>query len=113
MGSTRLPAPGAKPGNARQGDHLNARTKTGYSCAYQPHPDRPVAWKTQRVVAPGRGGATRISDICATGLDGLRQVWGARPPSGAPIGALADRHKRMNQPVSPSLENLSHATSKK
>ena len=27
------------------GHHLNARIKTGYFCSYNPHPDRPVAWK--------------------------------------------------------------------
>jgi hypothetical protein len=25
--------------------HLSARIKTGYFCSYNPHPDRPVAWK--------------------------------------------------------------------
>jgi hypothetical protein len=25
--------------------HLTARIKTGYFCSYNPHPDRPVAWK--------------------------------------------------------------------
>lgn len=28
------------------GHHLTARIKTGYFCSYNPHPDRPVAWKT-------------------------------------------------------------------
>ena len=27
------------------GYHLAARIKTGYFCSYNPHPDRPVAWK--------------------------------------------------------------------
>ena len=27
------------------GHHLTARIKTGYFCSYNPHPDRPVAWK--------------------------------------------------------------------
>ena len=27
------------------GRHLAARIKTGYFCSYNPHPDRPVAWK--------------------------------------------------------------------
>ena len=27
------------------GHHLAARIKTGYFCSYNPHPDRPVAWK--------------------------------------------------------------------
>ncbi len=27
------------------GCHLAARIKTGYFCSYNPHPDRPVAWK--------------------------------------------------------------------
>jgi hypothetical protein len=27
------------------GSHLAARIKTGYFCSYNPHPDRPVAWK--------------------------------------------------------------------
>jgi hypothetical protein len=27
------------------GHHLGARIKTGYFCSYNPHPDRPVAWK--------------------------------------------------------------------
>lgn len=27
------------------GQHLATRTKTGYFCSYNPHPDRPVAWK--------------------------------------------------------------------
>ena len=27
------------------GQHLTARIKTGYFCSYNPHPDRPVAWK--------------------------------------------------------------------
>ena len=27
------------------GRHLSARIKTGYFCSYNPHPDRPVAWK--------------------------------------------------------------------
>jgi hypothetical protein len=27
------------------GYHLAARVKTGYFCSYNPHPDRPVAWK--------------------------------------------------------------------
>jgi hypothetical protein len=27
------------------GDHLSVRIKTGYFCSYNPHPDRPVAWK--------------------------------------------------------------------
>jgi non-specific serine/threonine protein kinase len=27
------------------GRHLTARIKTGYFCSYNPHPDRPVAWK--------------------------------------------------------------------
>lgn len=27
------------------GHHLSARIKTGYFCSYNPHPDRPVAWK--------------------------------------------------------------------
>ena len=27
------------------GCHLAARVKTGYFCSYNPHPDRPVAWK--------------------------------------------------------------------
>ena len=27
------------------GHHLKARIKTGYFCSYNPHPDRPVAWK--------------------------------------------------------------------
>jgi hypothetical protein len=27
------------------GRHLAARIKTGYFCCYNPHPDRPVAWK--------------------------------------------------------------------
>jgi hypothetical protein len=27
------------------GCHLDARIKTGYFCSYNPHPDRPVAWK--------------------------------------------------------------------
>jgi hypothetical protein len=27
------------------GRHLYARIKTGYFCSYNPHPDRPVAWK--------------------------------------------------------------------
>ncbi len=27
------------------GHHLMARIKTGYFCSYNPHPDRPVAWK--------------------------------------------------------------------
>ena len=29
------------------GHHLSARIKTGYFCSYNPHPDRPVAWKFQ------------------------------------------------------------------
>jgi len=29
----------------RLGRHLDARIKTGYFCCYNPHPDRPVAWK--------------------------------------------------------------------
>lgn len=28
------------------GHHLAARIKTGYFCSYNPHPDRPVAWKS-------------------------------------------------------------------
>jgi hypothetical protein len=27
------------------GHHFSARIKTGYFCSYNPHPDRPVAWK--------------------------------------------------------------------
>jgi non-specific serine/threonine protein kinase len=27
------------------GSHLAARIKTGYFCSYNPHPDRPVAWR--------------------------------------------------------------------
>ena len=27
------------------GCHLAARIKTGYFCSYNPHPDRPIAWK--------------------------------------------------------------------
>jgi hypothetical protein len=27
------------------GYHLAARIKTGYFCSYNPHPDRPIAWK--------------------------------------------------------------------
>ena len=27
------------------GHHFAARIKTGYFCSYNPHPDRPVAWK--------------------------------------------------------------------
>jgi len=27
------------------GRHLDARIKTGYFCSYNPHPDRPVAWR--------------------------------------------------------------------
>ena len=27
------------------GHHLTARSKTGYFCSSNPHPDRPVAWK--------------------------------------------------------------------
>jgi len=27
------------------GRHLAARVKTGHFCSYNPHPDRPVAWK--------------------------------------------------------------------
>jgi hypothetical protein len=27
------------------GYHLAARIKTGYFCSYNPHPNRPVAWK--------------------------------------------------------------------
>jgi non-specific serine/threonine protein kinase len=27
------------------GRHLAARIKTGYFCSYNPHPDRPVAWR--------------------------------------------------------------------
>ena len=27
------------------GSHLAARVKTGYFCSYNPHPERPVAWK--------------------------------------------------------------------
>jgi hypothetical protein len=27
------------------GYHLSTRIKTGYLCSYNPHPDRPVAWK--------------------------------------------------------------------
>jgi len=27
------------------GHHLAARVKTGYFCSYNPHPDRPVAWR--------------------------------------------------------------------
>ena len=27
------------------GYHLAARVKTGYFCSYNPHPDRPIAWK--------------------------------------------------------------------
>jgi hypothetical protein len=27
------------------GYHLAARIKTGYFCSYNPHPERPVAWK--------------------------------------------------------------------
>jgi non-specific serine/threonine protein kinase len=27
------------------GYHLSIRIKTGYFCSYNPHPDRPVAWK--------------------------------------------------------------------
>src|SRR6266446_10954076 len=27
------------------GYHLAVRIKTGYFCSYNPHPDRPVAWK--------------------------------------------------------------------
>jgi hypothetical protein len=27
------------------GHHLAARIKTGYFCSYNPHPQRPVAWK--------------------------------------------------------------------
>jgi hypothetical protein len=27
------------------GCHMAARIKTGYFCSYNPHPDRPVAWK--------------------------------------------------------------------
>jgi hypothetical protein len=27
------------------GRHLAARIKTGYFCSYNPHPNRPVAWK--------------------------------------------------------------------
>jgi non-specific serine/threonine protein kinase len=27
------------------GHHLRARVKTGYFCSYNPHPERPVAWK--------------------------------------------------------------------
>ena len=31
--------------NPSLGSHLAARIKTGYFCSYNPHPDRPVAWK--------------------------------------------------------------------
>ena len=31
--------------NPALGHHLTARIKTGYFCSYNPHPDRPVAWK--------------------------------------------------------------------
>ena len=31
--------------NPPLGRHLSARIKTGYFCSYNPHPDRPVAWK--------------------------------------------------------------------
>ena len=31
--------------NPSLGCHLAARIKTGYFCSYNPHPDRPVAWK--------------------------------------------------------------------
>ena len=31
--------------NPSLGLHLTARIKTGYFCSYNPHPDRPVAWK--------------------------------------------------------------------
>ena len=27
------------------GSHLASSIKTGYFCSYNPHPDRPVAWK--------------------------------------------------------------------
>jgi hypothetical protein len=31
--------------NSLLGHHLTARIRTGYFCSYNPHPDRPVAWK--------------------------------------------------------------------
>ena len=31
--------------NPSLGQHLAARIKTGYFCSYNPHPDRPIAWK--------------------------------------------------------------------
>ena len=31
--------------NPALGHHLTARIKTGYFCSYNPHPERPVAWK--------------------------------------------------------------------
>jgi len=31
--------------NPELGSHLAASIKTGYFCSYNPHPNRPVAWK--------------------------------------------------------------------
>jgi hypothetical protein len=49
------------------GRNLTARIKTGYFCSYNPHPDRPVAWRKnnktgyREVYVDGRTGKFRAT----------------------------------------------------